>query len=279
MKAEIKKLYDDMLEEVSLYGDMGALPIKRFSGKLAVINKALAALKQFVLKHPFADRQEEINFFKYEKPAFVCELLCAQQMFNIETQRKQFNEEILIRNYYEQKLKVIKHYFMQYQFLYQYYLLEAAELDAVLFVRGGETSGVLLPETPDLDPEYSTKGDYLFAQFLAHEKIQNFLINELYPSSVQPLAGKILNWTGESVNLVELAYGLFLTGQLNEGKATIAEIIQWLEQHFRVDVGNAYRRWYAISGRKRVTPTKFIEQMRDAILKRLDDDNDLSKGK
>jgi len=279
MKAEIKKLYDDMIEEVSLYGEMGTLPVKRFSGKLVVINKALAALRQFVVDHPFTDKQEEINFFKYEKPAFVCELLCAQQMFMIETQRKQFNEEILIRNYYEQELKVIRHYFMLHQFLHQYYLLEAAELDAVLFVRGAETSGVLLPKTPDLDPEYSTKGDYLFAQFLAHEKIQDYLIAELYPLSGQALAGKTLNWTGESVNLVELAYGLFLTGQLNEGKATIAEIIQWLEQHFRVDVGNAYRRWYAISGRKRVMPTKFIEQMRDAILKRLDDDNDIGKGK
>ena len=279
MKAEIKKLYDEMLEEVSLYAEMGTLPVKRFSGKLAVINKTLAALRQFVVDQPFADKQEEINFFKYEKPAFVCELLCAQQMFTIETQRKQFNEEILIRNYYEQELKVIRHYFIQYQFLYQYYLLEAAELDTILFVRGADCSVVLLPEMPDLDPDYSTNGDYFFAKLMAYEKLQDYLINELYPSSVQTLASKTLNWTGESVNLVELAYGLFLTGQLNDGKATIAEIIQWLELHFRVDVGNAYRRWYAISGRKRVTPTKFIDQMRGAILKRLDDDNDLSKGK
>jgi len=279
MKTEIKKLYDDMLEEVSLYADMGTLPVKRFSGKLTVINKALTALKQFVVDHPFTDKQEEINFFKYEKPAFVCELLCAQQMFIIEAQRKQFNEQILIRNYYEQELKVIRHYFMQHQFLYQYYLLEAAELDAVLFVRGADCSVVLLPEMPDLDPDYSTNGDYLFAKLMAYEKIQEYLISELYQSSERKGFGKKLNWTGEAVNLVELAYGLYLTGQLNDGKVTVVDIIEWLESHFNVSVGNAYRRWYAISRRKRVTPTKFIEQMRDAILKRLDDDNDFGKGK
>jgi len=279
MKAEIKKLYDDMLEEVSVYNDMGTLPVKRLQGKLTVINKALADLKKFVDGNPFMDQREEIDFFKYEKPLFVCELLCAHYIYTIETQRRQFSEEILIRNYYEQELKVIKHYFVQHQFLYQYYLLEASELDNILFVRGAEASVVLLPETPDLDPDYSTKGDYLFAQFLAYEKVQDYLINELYPSSAQRSSGKILRWTGETVNLVELAYGLQLTGQLNDGKATIAEIIEWLEAQLHADVGNAYRRWHAISNRKRETPTKFIDQMRDAIIKKLNDDNDLNKGK
>jgi hypothetical protein len=279
MKPFIKKLYDDLTEELSLYGHMGAMPVRRLSGKLTVINKAMADLKKFVADNPFADHQDEINFFKYEKPLFVCELLCAHYMFTIETQRRQFNTELLIRNYYEQELKVIKHYFMQHQFLYQYYLLEASELDNLLFIRGAETSGVLLPETPDLDPDYSTTGDYLFAQFLAHEKVQDYLINELYSSAGQGKFGKVVNWTGETVNLVELAYGLYLTGQLNDGKASIAEIIEWLERHFNVAVGNAYRRWQAISNRKRLTTTKFIDQMRDAINKRLDDDNDLNKGK
>lgn len=279
MNETIKTLYDDMLEELNLYSDMGGLPVRRLTGKLDVIKKVLADLKKFVGENPFVDRQEEVNFFKHEKPLFVCELLCAHQMFTIETQRRQFTEAILIRNYYEQELKVIKHYFIQHQFLYQYYLLEASELDNILFVRGADASAVLLPETPDLDPGYSTKGDYLFAMFLAYEKVQNYLIDELYPPSEGARSGKVLQWTGETVNLVELAYGLYLTGQLNNGKATISEIIQWLEMQFNVDVGNGYRRWQAISNRKRVTQTKFIDQMRDAIIKRLDDDNDLNKRK
>lgn len=266
-----------MIEEVSLYADMGTLPVKRYAGKLGVIHKALADLKQFVQDYPFDDQQAEINFFKYEKPAFICELLCAQQLFMIETQRRQFNEDVLIRNYYEQELKVIRHFFKQHQFLYQYFILEASELDNILFLRGAEASAVLLPETPYLDSDYATNGDFLFAQFLAFEKAQEFLINELYPASERGILSKQMVWTGESVNLVELAYGLHLTGQLNNGQATITEIIQWLEKHLNLDVGNAYRRWHSISNRKRVTPTKFIEMMRNAINKRLDDDNDWKK--
>lgn len=195
----------------------------------------------------------------------------------ISTQRRQYNAEVLIQNYYEQELKAIKHNLQQYQFLYQYYLLGASELDNLLFVRGAETSGVLLPETPDLDLSYSTKADYMFALFMAYEKVQDFLINELYPLDENEKHGKRLNWTGETINLVELAYGLYLTGQINGGKASIAEIMEWLERQLNTDVGNTYRRWQDISKRKRLTGTKFIDQMRDAINKRLDDGDDFGK--
>lgn len=279
MRAFIQKLYNELIEELSLYSDMGAIPVKRLAGKLQVINRALAELKQFVQVNPFANPQDEINFFKYEKPFFVSELLAAHYMFTIETQRRQFNSEVLIRNYYEQELKIIKHNLQQHQFLYQYYLLEASELDSLLFIRGAEISDVLFNDMPDLDSEQSTKGSHLFAHFLAYEKVQEFLINELYSSAGDRKPAKNFNWTGETINLVELAYGLYLTGQLNDGKASIAEIIEWLQSHFNVDVGNAYRRWQDISKRKRIAAAKFIDQMRVAINKRLDDDNDLGKGK
>jgi len=67
------------------------------------------------------------------------------------------------------------------------------------------------------------------------------------------------------------------TGQVNNGDAGVAEIIQALECAFQVNVGRAYRRWQSISQRKRVSPVKYINQMRDAIKKRLDEGNDLSK--
>ncbi|HVY74379.1 MAG TPA: RteC domain-containing protein [Puia sp.] len=135
----------------------------------------------------------------------------------------------------------------------------------------------MLSERPDLDTDFSTKCDYLFANFLAYEKVQEYLINELYPASEHAVPGKALTWTGESVNLVKLAYVIYLTGQINNEQATIAEIIQWLEKQLYADVGNAYRGWHAISNTKRVTPTKFIDQMQEAINKRLDDENDLGK--
>lgn len=87
-----------------------------------------------------------------------------------------------------------------------------------------------------------------------------------------------LRWTGESINLVELAYGIWLTGQLNNGNATISEIIRWMEASLGIHVGRAYRRWTEISRRDRVHSTKFIDRMKDSIDGRIRNGEDLQKG-
>jgi len=95
----------------------------------------------------------------------------------------------------------------------------------------------LLPEGPDLDPEFSTAGDYLFAKFIAYERLQEYLISCFYHrASDEPALGKpkrkAMNWTGDKSNLIELANALYGTQQINEGKITISEIIEWLEASF-----------------------------------------------
>ena len=87
-----------------------------------------------------------------------------------------------------------------------------------------------------------------------------------------------LRWTGESINLVELAYGIWLTGQLNNGNATISEIIRWMEASLGIHVGRAYRRWTEISRRDRVHSTKFIDRMKESIDERIRNGEGLQKG-
>jgi len=261
-----------MLEELALYTDMGTSPVKRYTGKLDVIHKALAELKQYIADHPLADQQDEINFFKYEKPAFVCELLYARQLFAIETQRREFTEELLIRNYFEQELKLIKHSLLQYQFLYQYFILEACELDNLLFVRGAEAPAVVLPETPDLDPDYSTKGDYLFAQFMACEKLQQYLMELLYPATEgRPETRRTMSWPGDKTDLIEMAYGLYCWLRAHSSTVTIAEVIGWLETSFGITLPRHYRRFAEIKMRKISSRTKFWDEARELLQKYMED--------
>ena len=153
MKAYIENLYQELREDLAIYGDLGAPAVRRLSGKLSAINAALEKLKTYIIDNPFANIRDEIEFFKQEKPLFVSEQLMAQEMYNIETQRP-LTDETDIRAFYTKELNFIEHYLEKQQFLYQYYLLEGTELDNLLFVRGAETSTVLLPETPDLDPAF-----------------------------------------------------------------------------------------------------------------------------
>ena len=82
-----------------------------------------------------------------------------------------------------------------------------------------------------------------------------------------------LKWTGDSINIVELAYGLWLTGQLNNGNASLNQIVKWLETNLYVKIGIVQRRFSEIGQRKRLSPTKYIDQMRDTILQKIESSN------
>jgi hypothetical protein len=81
-----------------------------------------------------------------------------------------------------------------------------------------------------------------------------------------------LKWTGESINLVEIAYGIWLTGQVNHGQASITEIVEFLEKALRVRIGKSHRRWQSIASRKRLSYTKFLDECKTAIEKRVDEE-------
>jgi hypothetical protein len=108
--------------------------------------------------------------------------------------------------------------------------------------------------------------DYLLEQ-LSNVHIRVKTENALQKNGLE------LQWTGETINLAELAYGIWLTGQVNNGNATITEIMEWLEIHLHVKIGVPFRRWFSISKRKRISLTKYIDQIKAAILKRVDEEN------
>lgn len=267
-------------EELTLFSEMGTLPVRRLTGALNCVSEALAKLKDYLVEHPFKDQVEEIDFFKHKKPRVVSEKLYALEIFTIETNRP-IGDRLELKGFYEQELLFIKRFFTQYQFLHQYYKFELKELDQFLFVRGAKISDNVLSETFDPDPQFSTSCDYLFAKFMAFDRLQLYISDELMSLENPVKLANVdikeslieLKWTGETINLVELAYGIWLTGQINNGNAGITEIIQWLEVHFQVRIGRAYRRWTSISKRKRVAQTKYLDQIRDALLKRLDEEN------
>ncbi|MDB5135617.1 MAG: RteC protein [Mucilaginibacter sp.] len=125
---------------------------------------------------------------------------------------------------------------------------------------------MLLSETQNLDPAFSTNGDYAYAKLIALERLQEYLITELieldrpcrklyaglgwhgvnerhleYNLKDRMEAPK-LRWTGESINLLELAYGMWLTGQINNGNVSVTEIAEFLELSFGLEIGAPHRR-------------------------------------
>jgi hypothetical protein len=253
-------------------------PLERLSQCLLLVQGALQKLKHHIKEHSFKDQQEEIYFFKKVKPGFYCLMIYTTEMYTIETGIPIADKQNQ-RNFLKNELRYIERYLNKYAFQYQYYKFNATELDHLYFIRNVKDSSILVPNVPDLDPEFSTACDYLFSKFKAFDMLKEWLNEKLaYGSDLYNVglnrhgenAPDDLRWTGDTINLAELGYALYFTGQLNNGSAGVAQIFRWLEDKLKVNIGVPAKRFAEIRGRKRLSRTKYIDDMKEGILRKLD---------
>lgn len=272
MNTFVHNVYQKLLNDLNAIAELSKVGVKSPLQVAEKVRGSIKEIKSHFHEHPFADREQEIIFFKYEKPAIISEYIYAQELYAIES-GKPAGDRHAAENYYTKELAFIRRFFDQYRFLYQYFQLDGTEFDELYFFRGGRQVEITLPVSPDADPEFSAPGDFLYAKFLAYERLQDWLINRLYgpDSASKPGNAREVRWTGDVINLVELIYGLYLTGQFNYGNASLNEIVRWAEEQFGVKIGVIQRRFAEIQNRKRIGPTKYIDQMRDSLLQKIEE--------
>lgn len=269
----------ELEQELALLEGLDVTPLERLRHALPITNQVLNDLRAAVLKDGFINQQAEIYFFKRIKPRFNALQLWEMLTYDL-TMRIPVGTQEMVKTFYEQELLQVLDILKGNSFHYQYYKTGASELDQAYFVRDAKISDIPVLELIDPYPGFSTALDYSFAKYIAYERLRDHLLDQLSNEYVRDKIAKDasqtqieLKWTGDSINLVELAYGIWLTKQINNGHASITEIISWLEMQFHVKIGTAFRRWQSISRRKRVSTTKYIDEMKESLLKRLDDEN------
>lgn len=261
-----KGLHEGLLEELSVYADLGAPPVGRLTGALASIGEAMGKLKSYVTENPFAAQADEITFFKVVKPAFLAEKYYAMEIYHIESTRP-VSDAATLNVFYEQELRYVQRFFGQHKFLYAYYQGQMTELDKLLFVRGARPVDIPLPDAPDAEDRFSTAGDQLFAKFRAFERLQAYLLHQLNPvaAPIEVLTNLLVKWPGEQTDLIELGYALYAWLRLRKGKVTAAQLMSWLELSFGVKVGRPHQRLGEIKLRKITSRTKFLDELREAL--------------
>ncbi|MGK6353177.1 RteC domain-containing protein [Parapedobacter sp. DT-150] len=250
-------------------------PLQRLKLALRTIRRVKAELREKVDARPPATAGEEIHLYKEVWPAVVSWHIQHVEGYAMESNQPIGNDGKL-REYWERELAFISRFFAMQPFHYQYYRLGATELDHLYFTVGAEVPDVLIPEVPDVDGRTGTRMGYLFAKFMAYERLQAQLLELLRapdtgPAGVATRAGREMKWTGETGNLIELAYGIYETRQINDGGVDIGDIIAWLEGSFRVSLHRYYRRFSEIKRRKTISKTRFLDEMRDAVTRRIDE--------
>lgn len=276
------RLQQQLEQDLENLGYEVSNPLNKFSASQKLVREALKKLKEYLDDHPFTNQQEEILFFKSLKPNIYRWKIYYSELFNIEDNLPVGSNDLQIQ-YLERERLYVERFFQQYQFQYQYYKLNAIELDSLYFMRGVEIQSILLPDVPELDASFSTSCDYLFSKIKAYELIKDWVNEKLlylkkHPLSIDGLiqgnAVSDMRWTGDTINLAELGYGLYHTAQLNNGSAGIGEIFKWLEEKFGVNIGIPAKKFAQIRDRKRLSRTKFLDEMKDGNIRRFDKEDE-----
>ena len=233
-------------------------------------------LKTKFLKHTFANKSEEISFFRDTKPQFAAKLIYYNKIYNIET-NKPFGSKKAIRKYYNLELFKLQAFYNENKEFYKYYKTDNKSLDHKYFLRGKHD----LRHTLDsfyfqADNRFSTSHDYKVAKIIANEKLKSYIENEI--SKLEQKEKTISNntntktqkWTGSKVGLIELIYALHTEGVFNHGTSELKEVATFFETTFNIDLGQFNRAFLEIRTRKSER-TKFINTLKEKLILRMDD--------
>src|SRR5690606_13527553 len=197
------------IDELEIEADC---PIQRIETVIHIIVEYLSELKRYVLKRGFKNTEEEIQFFKHQKPAIVSKLIYYNAIYKIESKKP--NEKKSARKYFNTELKKLKRFFDNNLEFYKYYRTNNTFIDDQLFVRGKYDIKLNLDTIYfETDHSFSTIADYKVAKILANDLIQVYLEDQLNNKQYKKVNNKsLLSWTASKTALTELIYALHSQG-------------------------------------------------------------------
>ena len=221
----------------------------------------------FITQKP--SKQEEIDFFKHEKPKLTSQIIYYNEMFKIETNKPVASEKT-IRKYYNSQLKKREQFFIDNAEFYRYFKKGHQYLDDKYFLRNQHDCNLVLDSFYfQIDKKFATSHDYQAAQIIANEQLQIYLIGKLKIKAREYNQEKVLKWTGSKVGIIELIYALQTEGVFNHGVADIREIVQSFSKAFNIEIGQYHRTFNEITNRK-AERTKFLSSLKDSLINRMD---------
>lgn len=270
----LKKISDELEEEIKELTYEQSDILVSYEKAIKLILSKTDELKEYVLKTGFKNEQEEIHFFKYQKPAIIAKLIYYNAIYKIEA-RKPYGAKP-IRKYLNKELKKLKRFFDNNLDFYKYYRSNNSFLDENFFVRGKHDIKLWLDTYYfQSDHTFSTSHDYKVAKIIANDLIQVYIEKQLYSKAQdsKSVAAQKLNWTGSKTAMIELIYSLNCQGVFDNGNSDIRLIAQHFENTFNIDLGNFYQTFLELRTRK-INRTKFLDELRDGLIKKMDEQDE-----
>lgn len=246
--------------------------IERIEAVIQLIIKCLSDVKHYVLKRGFKNVDEEIRFFKYQKPIIVSKLIYYNAIYKIETRRPYGNKRT--KKYFVKELKKLKRFFDNNLDFYKYYRSNNSFVDEKFFVRGKHDIRLWLDTFYfEADHRFSTSHDYKVAKIIANDLIQVYLEDRLNNINVKKVSNNSLKWTASKTALTELIYALYSHGVFNNGNTDIKLIAKTFEDAFNIELGDFYHTFMELKARK-INRTKFLDSLCEVLIKKMDEQDE-----
>lgn len=274
--AKILSSIDIEIDAIDLYGyDI----IEASLSMVYRLQDILTDLRNQLQTYVFLSKEEEISFFKNQKPELLGRLLYFYKIYRIETQCPTGSNEV-IKFYINKELDSLTYFFNRNLDFYQYYRSHSTIYDEYYFLRGKIDIRLCTDSAQfDKDPKFSTGYDYKVAKIIANEMLRIYLNkklqkleNESCIEEYQTIKTKTpVRFTGKKSALIEIGYALASSGDINHGNIEIKEFMNYLSFVFNIDLGGYYDAYIAMKERK--DQTSYLNKLIDCLTKRMNEDD------
>lgn len=279
--------YEEIMQEVNKR--MSAIDLNGYdiihNCRIIIIflKEKLADLKGAVESQPFGSDAEEIDYFKRCKPLLLGRLIYFYRILHIESGRPPCED--MLDEYYIKKQEELKLFFDRHVTFYQYYKSGGTHLDEYYFLRKHREKYINIHVYCFDDDFVSSTGyDHLVARIVAMELLYAYLTARKRAIQ-QPECEGLLNmngkykWTGNAIELVELAYGLSQMQSINGGDVPIQELVAFVAASFGIEVKDCYSAYTDMKRRKNGSRTYYLDKMRERLNRRMEQDDERERGR
>lgn len=256
--------------------------LKEFSNVekgIKISRKYLQQLRVVLRKRNFINKENEILFFKKQKPFIYGQLKFYAKLYKYLMQKPRGTAKSK-RSYLDTEIKKLQEYYYYNSEFIKYYRQNATFLDEFYFLRGNDNIG-LLSDTSHFytDAEFSTSHDNAVAKILAYDLLLNHYTSELndlkkstrkISNNEKLLESLNLTWTSNKIDLIELIYALIASGAV---KGDIKDLATAFEKILDIDLGNYYRSFLEIRGRKEDF-ARFLDLLKTSLIKKIKEADD-----
>ncbi|KIA96208.1 hypothetical protein OC25_03770 [Pedobacter kyungheensis] len=277
-----ENLLGELNTRLDSLSDGDQISVALLKARTSVITEALKTLSDFYVPKIAEDPLIEIDYYKGAYPMFKSLIIYHTELHYFMTGIPESGLKVK-KKYYLSKLRSIAAFFEQNSMHYDYFRLDGGLLDRVFYSKG-DMKNILQPFVLSYEPILAPPMGELVSWFMAYERLRNGILAMLHELSgpagisatVVDAGGNLhreFKWTGGDIHLIELVHGIFLTGQVNNGEIGIVELFQVVGKFFGVNLRVPKRGFDDLKARKTMSRTAFLDMMRAALLKKMDDDD------